>query len=203
MNYLYLYLAAAAVILFLYMRRYRRLHESASQELKQSIEAGLVEPASLHPVINPARCMGSGSCARACPEEALGVVKGKAVLINASAWALGILNSHRQFFVPYFAPVLWNVAIIAALPFVIVMVGMCLSLYLDLRKDPLIVARSHYLGKFDDHVRTSAAKFSETGELGVVTVDPKTGLITPVDGAVPAKGDGSPAAEPEGETTSI
>jgi putative peptidoglycan lipid II flippase len=32
-----------------------------------------------------------------------------------SAWALGILNSHRQFFIPYFAPVLWNVAIIAAL----------------------------------------------------------------------------------------
>lgn len=32
-----------------------------------------------------------------------------------SAWALGILNSHRKFFVPYFAPVLWNVAIIAAL----------------------------------------------------------------------------------------
>jgi putative peptidoglycan lipid II flippase len=32
-----------------------------------------------------------------------------------SAWALGILNSHRQFFVPYFAPVLWNAAIIAVL----------------------------------------------------------------------------------------
>ena len=32
-----------------------------------------------------------------------------------SAWALGILNSHRQFFVPYFAPVLWNAAIIATL----------------------------------------------------------------------------------------
>jgi putative peptidoglycan lipid II flippase len=32
-----------------------------------------------------------------------------------SAWALGILNSHRQFFVPYFAPVLWNAAIIGAL----------------------------------------------------------------------------------------
>ncbi len=31
-----------------------------------------------------------------------------------SAWALGILNSHRSFFVPYFAPVLWNAAIIAA-----------------------------------------------------------------------------------------
>jgi putative peptidoglycan lipid II flippase len=32
-----------------------------------------------------------------------------------SAWALGILNSHRNFFIPYFAPVLWNAAIIAAL----------------------------------------------------------------------------------------
>ena len=32
-----------------------------------------------------------------------------------SAWALGVLNSHRRFFVPYVAPVLWNVAIISAL----------------------------------------------------------------------------------------
>lgn len=32
-----------------------------------------------------------------------------------SAWALGVLNSHRSFFVPYFAPVLWNVSIIGAL----------------------------------------------------------------------------------------
>jgi len=31
-----------------------------------------------------------------------------------SAWALGILNSHRRFFVSYVAPVLWNVALIAA-----------------------------------------------------------------------------------------
>ena len=32
-----------------------------------------------------------------------------------SAWALGVLNSHRQFFVPYVAPALWNAAIIATL----------------------------------------------------------------------------------------
>jgi putative peptidoglycan lipid II flippase len=32
-----------------------------------------------------------------------------------SAWSLGVLNSHRQFFVPYFAPVFWNAAIIGAL----------------------------------------------------------------------------------------
>ncbi len=32
-----------------------------------------------------------------------------------SAWALGVLNSHRRFFLPYFAPVMWNVSIIGAL----------------------------------------------------------------------------------------
>ncbi len=32
-----------------------------------------------------------------------------------SAWCLGILNSHRQFRLPYLAPVAWNVVIIAAL----------------------------------------------------------------------------------------
>ncbi len=32
-----------------------------------------------------------------------------------SAWCLGVLNSHRKFFLPYFAPVLWNVAIITGL----------------------------------------------------------------------------------------
>ncbi len=32
-----------------------------------------------------------------------------------SAWALGVLNSHRRFFLPYFAPVVWNASIITAL----------------------------------------------------------------------------------------
>ena len=36
-------------------------------------------------------------------------------LLVLSAWALGVLNSHRRFFIPYFAPVLWNVAIIGGL----------------------------------------------------------------------------------------
>lgn len=36
-------------------------------------------------------------------------------LLVLSAWALGILNSHRRFFLAYVAPVLWNGAIIGAL----------------------------------------------------------------------------------------
>ena len=39
-------------------------------------------------------------------------------LLVLSAWCLGILNSHRKFFLAYAAPVLWNLAIIAA-PFVV------------------------------------------------------------------------------------
>jgi putative peptidoglycan lipid II flippase len=37
-----------------------------------------------------------------------------AVLV-LSAWALGILNSHRRFFVSYVAPVAWNLALIATM----------------------------------------------------------------------------------------
>lgn len=35
-----------------------------------------------------------------------------------SAWCLGILNSHRSFFLPYAAPVIWNAAQVAALLFI-------------------------------------------------------------------------------------
>ncbi len=38
-----------------------------------------------------------------------------AALLVLSAWALGVLNSHRRFFLPYFAPVAWNAAILAAM----------------------------------------------------------------------------------------
>jgi putative peptidoglycan lipid II flippase len=37
-----------------------------------------------------------------------------AALLVFSAWCLGILNSHRKFFLSYAAPVIWNLAIIGA-----------------------------------------------------------------------------------------
>ncbi len=36
-------------------------------------------------------------------------------ILVLSAWCLGILNSHRRFFLSYISPVIWNVAIIVAL----------------------------------------------------------------------------------------
>src|SRR5204862_6595284 len=35
-------------------------------------------------------------------------------LLVMSAWCLGVLNSHRRFFMSYVSPVLWNAALIAA-----------------------------------------------------------------------------------------
>lgn len=47
--------------------------------------------------------------------QAVRVVFPMAGVLVLSAWALGVLNSHRRFFVPYVAPVLWNASIIATL----------------------------------------------------------------------------------------
>jgi thioredoxin reductase/Pyruvate/2-oxoacid:ferredoxin oxidoreductase delta subunit len=72
------------LVTVLYLKRQRRIHGRHSAELEQAIQSGLMEPPSLHPVVDPALCMGSGACVKACPENALGVVDGKAVLINAA-----------------------------------------------------------------------------------------------------------------------
>ena len=60
-----------------------REHARAVERKSAAEEAGLTEPASLHPVIDPALCLGCRSCVDACPEgEILGLVGGKAQLID-------------------------------------------------------------------------------------------------------------------------
>jgi thioredoxin reductase (NADPH) len=80
-----LYLLVLATALVTYLLRRRRAQAGHAAELQASIESGMAEPPSLHPVVDPALCIGSGSCVKACPEEALGIVAGKAVLKNAAA----------------------------------------------------------------------------------------------------------------------
>jgi thioredoxin reductase (NADPH) len=62
----------------------RRRAESRSRATKEAAaEAGLVEPPSLHPVIDPALCLGCGSCVKACPEgDIIGLINGKAELVE-------------------------------------------------------------------------------------------------------------------------
>ena len=64
----------------------RRKSRQAKAVLAENVEAGLTEPPSLHPVIDPAVCLGCQSCIRACPEKkVLGVIDGKAVLVDPPA----------------------------------------------------------------------------------------------------------------------
>lgn len=85
MSYLTFYILVACAITGLYLLRQRRINTSSVTELKEAVANGLNEPPSLHPVVDAARCMGSGACTIACPEGALGMVNGKAVLVNAAA----------------------------------------------------------------------------------------------------------------------
>ncbi len=51
--------------------------------LQESINAGLTEPASLHPLIDVTRCIGCAACVTACPEkEVLGIINGRAQLVG-------------------------------------------------------------------------------------------------------------------------
>ncbi|MFZ5618149.1 MAG: NAD(P)-binding domain-containing protein [Pseudomonadota bacterium] len=51
--------------------------------LDEATAAGLIEPPSLHPSIDPTTCLGCGSCASACPEgDVIGLIAGKAVMIE-------------------------------------------------------------------------------------------------------------------------
>lgn len=77
-----IYLAPLALIVFFYLRRRHKKETSSIERFNEAIEAGLTEPSSLHPEIDPNLCLGSGSCIKACPEGAIGMIKGKAVLIN-------------------------------------------------------------------------------------------------------------------------
>jgi thioredoxin reductase (NADPH) len=69
-----------------YLARRKRGEQRSVQVHRQAVASGMIEPASLHPIIDPLRCIGCGSCVRACPEQpqhqVLGLIRGKATLIS-------------------------------------------------------------------------------------------------------------------------
>src|SRR5271169_3475014 len=77
-----LYGLPVVVFIVIHIVQRMRVHAAHAKELEASAKAGLTEPVCLHPVIDPARCVGSGACVNVCPESALGIIDGKAVLTN-------------------------------------------------------------------------------------------------------------------------
>lgn len=77
-----IYLLLLLVVMLIYFHNRRRKESASIIQLKEILETGLTEPSSLHPSIDPAKCLGSASCVAACPEGAIGIIHGKAELIN-------------------------------------------------------------------------------------------------------------------------
>jgi len=82
----WLYLIPVLLITFWYMRRHARLERRSLAALKAATEAGMLEPPTLHPEIDPTICIGCKSCVAACPEQDAHVVLG---MIGKKAWLVG------------------------------------------------------------------------------------------------------------------
>jgi thioredoxin reductase (NADPH) len=82
---LFAYVVPMVVVWTIYLGIRRRFEIRSTIKLAAATEEGMLEPASLHPVIDPLRCIGCGSCIRACPEgKILGLINGKAELVEPS-----------------------------------------------------------------------------------------------------------------------
>ncbi len=82
-NLQWLIIIIPLLFIFIFLARKKSNHKKTQKSLNEYIAAGLTEPASLHPVFNPNRCIGSAACVPACPEgNIIGLIHGKAQLIN-------------------------------------------------------------------------------------------------------------------------
>jgi thioredoxin reductase (NADPH) len=68
-----------------FLVRHRRLERESARRAVEAKREGLDEPLTLHPVIDPERCIGSGGCVAVCPEHVLGIRHGQAVALAPAA----------------------------------------------------------------------------------------------------------------------
>ena len=82
---MWLYGLPLVLILFVYFWKGSQKHRNSKRVHDEAVASGMTEPASIHPVVNHALCLGCGTCVTACPERSknvLGVIHGKANLVN-------------------------------------------------------------------------------------------------------------------------
>lgn len=72
-------------IFYYYLKSGKKKSKETRIKINKAKQFGFYEPVSLHPVIDPDICIGSGACVAACPEnDIIGLVSGKGTTINAS-----------------------------------------------------------------------------------------------------------------------
>lgn len=71
----------AAIAVPYWIRAIRHRRQAAAARAK-NLKADLLHPATLHPRIELTTCIGCASCVRACPEDVLGIVEGRAAIVN-------------------------------------------------------------------------------------------------------------------------
>jgi thioredoxin reductase len=86
MKIIYIIYLLPLVLIFALYQRHKRRQEQHNLAVRDAAKAaGLMEPASLHPVIDEASCIACGACVSACPEgDVLGIIAGRGQLINPS-----------------------------------------------------------------------------------------------------------------------
>jgi thioredoxin reductase (NADPH) len=73
------------IVVAIYLHKKNRESKIVEAKINKAKEEGLHEPVSLHPYVDVGRCIQTGACVSACPEhDILGIVNGKAAVINAS-----------------------------------------------------------------------------------------------------------------------
>ena len=83
-----LYALPVIALLAWYLRARSANERAAIAAMEEAIATSMMEPPTLHPVIDINKCIGCRSCVNACPEQyahrVLGMIKGKARLVGPS-----------------------------------------------------------------------------------------------------------------------
>ena len=85
MEHLYTYmifLILMGILAVPYWIRTAKHRRESEEKFKKYSKGGIMTPVTLHPHIDLSNCIGCGSCVKICPENVLGIVNGRAAIIN-------------------------------------------------------------------------------------------------------------------------